>query len=273
MADNITVTSGSYSATIASDDIAGVAYQRVKGSIGADGTATDPIGVSAALDSNGTGVQAVGMLAQFDDSSTATVTENNFAAPRISSRRALLVEGVTSGIALASSIADGSNVTEGAIADAAVTAGASGSISAKLRSISRDLIANIVLAAGTNIIGYFGLAPRTSGGLSTYKLISAGTTNAQSVKGSAGQLYGWYISSSAVKTRYIKFYNKASAPTVGSDTPVLTLGIPGGGAANIEYTNGIDFTTGIAIAMTVNAADADSNAITANDITINLLYK
>lgn len=41
----------------------------------------------------------------------------------------------------------------GATADVAVTAGATGSISAKLRSISRDLVANIVLAAGTNAIG------------------------------------------------------------------------------------------------------------------------
>jgi len=41
----------------------------------------------------------------------------------------------------------------GATADAAVTAGATGSISAKLRSISRDLVANVVLAAGANAIG------------------------------------------------------------------------------------------------------------------------
>lgn len=41
----------------------------------------------------------------------------------------------------------------GATADAAVTAGATGSISAKLRSISRDIVANIVLAAGSAAIG------------------------------------------------------------------------------------------------------------------------
>lgn len=41
----------------------------------------------------------------------------------------------------------------GAAADAAVNAGATGSLSAKLRSISRDLVANIVLAAGANRIG------------------------------------------------------------------------------------------------------------------------
>lgn len=41
----------------------------------------------------------------------------------------------------------------GAAADAVVAAGAAGSLSAKLRAISRDIVANIVLAAGANVIG------------------------------------------------------------------------------------------------------------------------
>lgn len=53
-----------------------------------------------------------------------------------------------------STVADGANVVEGAVADAAVAAGATGSISAKLRAISRDLVSNIVLAAGSNVIGH-----------------------------------------------------------------------------------------------------------------------
>jgi hypothetical protein len=41
MADNVTVTAGSYSATVAADDIAGIHYQRVKIGIGADGSSAD----------------------------------------------------------------------------------------------------------------------------------------------------------------------------------------------------------------------------------------
>ena len=36
---------------------------------------------------------------------------------------------------------------------AAATAGSTGSVSAKLRAISRDIVSNIVLAAGANLIG------------------------------------------------------------------------------------------------------------------------
>lgn len=75
---------------------------------------------------------------------------------------------------LAVSAADGSSVTLGALADAAATAGATGSISAKLRSISRDLISNIVLAAGTNLIGKVGIDQTTPG--TTNRVQSGGTT-------------------------------------------------------------------------------------------------
>jgi len=54
---------------------------------------------------------------------------------------------------LGQTLVDGANIAVGATTDVAVTAGAAGSLSAKLRSISRDIVANIVLAAGANVIG------------------------------------------------------------------------------------------------------------------------
>lgn len=54
-----------------------------------------------AMDTVGTGIAAAGLMAQFDDAATGTVTENQFSTVRMSSRRALLVEGVASGTALA----------------------------------------------------------------------------------------------------------------------------------------------------------------------------
>lgn len=61
--------------------------------------------VVAALDSTGTGITAAGIVGQLDDTATAAVTENQFAPVRISTRRALLVEGVASGTAIPVSIA------------------------------------------------------------------------------------------------------------------------------------------------------------------------
>lgn len=53
MADNIAITQGA-GTTVATDDIGGVHYQRVKPTLGADGTAVD---VSAGAGAVGTGVQ------------------------------------------------------------------------------------------------------------------------------------------------------------------------------------------------------------------------
>lgn len=132
------------------------------------------------------------------------------------------------------------------------------------------------LPAGSNTIGNVGLAPQTSGGLSIGRVISAGSTNATSVKASAGQVFGIYAHNINAAVRYLKLYNKASAPTVGSDTPVLTLPIPGntaGAGFVLEPSNGIAFSTGIALALTTGVADSNSTAVAANEIVVNLLYK
>lgn len=116
-----------------------------------------------------------------------------------------------------------------------------------------------------------------AGGSTPYKLISAATTNATSVKASAGTLYSITASNINASPRYLKIYNKASAPTVGTDTPVLVFLIPGntaGAGTNIPIgLPGYEFTTGIAFALTTGAADSDTGAVAASEIIVNLGYK
>ncbi len=76
-------------------------------------------------------------------------TANEVARVKVNpSTGALLVEA--SGSGEATTVADGADVTQGAIADASVSAGATGTISAKLRRISADIasILTNTLAAG-----------------------------------------------------------------------------------------------------------------------------
>lgn len=113
----------------------------------------------------------------------------------------------------------------------------------------------------------------TSGGCDIGKLVSAASTNATSLKASAGQVYGVVIVNTNASARYFKFYNKASAPTVGTDTPLFTLGLPGAGGVSFSFPHGIPFATGIAYATTTGAADSDTAAVAANEITAVILYK
>lgn len=117
----------------------------------------------------------------------------------------------------------------------------------------------------------------TAGGCTPAKLISAATTNATSVKASAGQLYALQVINLNAATRYLKLYNKATAPTVGTDVPVQTLPIPPnsttGGGFVLPVPVGMEFTTGIAFALTTGVADADVGAVAANEIIVNYCTK
>jgi hypothetical protein len=131
------------------------------------------------------------------------------------------------------------------------------------------------LPAGTSTIGDVGFAARATGGLTIGRVISAASTNATSIKASAGRLHTIAAFNVNAAARYLKIYNKASAPTVGSDTPVLTFAIPGNTAAagfTIDSSIGWALSTGIAIALTTGITDADTGAVAASEIAVNLGY-
>ena len=115
--------------------------------------------------------------------------------------------------------------------------------------------------------------PATSGGLTIYRSIDLDETE-EEVKGTAGQLFGWYLYNAAASVRYLKFYNATAANvTVGTTTPVLTIPVAAGAAANVEFSNGIAFGTAITAAVTTGLADNDTGAPGANEFIINILYK
>jgi hypothetical protein len=102
---------------------------------------------------------------------------------------------------------------------------------------------------------------------------SAATTNATSVKATAGSVYSITASNTGAGAAFLKLYNKASSPTVGTDVPVLTIPIPASSVQNIEFgTAGHRFTTGIALAITNLAADSDTTAIAANQVKVLTAY-
>ncbi len=123
------------------------------------------------------------------------------------------------------------------------------------------------------------LAPQTTGGTTTFHLISAASTNATNIKNSAGQVYGYEFSNNDTGWAYVKFYNKATAPTVGTDTVIRTVGVPPAGRANYHSTVGIPFATGISIGTTGGATastsiqDSSTAVSVVNTLTIDIDYK
>lgn len=94
------------------------------------------------------------------------------------------------------------------------------------------------------------------------------------IKTSAGKLYGWFMHNAHTATLFVKFYNAtAASTTVGTTTPFLTMPMPAGASANVEFTNGIAFSTALCIAATTGVADADTGAPAANVLIANIFYK
>ena len=83
------------------------------------------------------------------------------------------------------------------------------------------------------------------------------------------------FNTNSTSVRYLKLYNKASAPTVGTDTPVATYLIPANGSGVVvEISNGMGaFTAGIALAVTGAMPDTDTTAVGANEVLVNLQWK
>jgi hypothetical protein len=136
-----------------------------------------------------------------------------------------------------------------------------------------DVLTLPALATGTNTIGNVGLAARTSGGWTPYRCLDLDETE-EEVKATAGQLGGWFLSNlHATDARFVKFYNATAASVVvGTTAPVLTIPLGAGEKANVEFTQGIAFSTAITIAATNALADADTGAPGANEVVGMVLY-
>lgn len=102
---------------------------------------------------------------------------------------------------------------------------------------------------------------------------SAATTNATSVKASAGTVYSVTASNTGAAAAFVKLYNLATAPTVGTSTIAITISVPAGGSTNLSFgAAGARFATGIGLSITNLAADADTTAVAAAQVKVITSY-
>lgn len=110
--------------------------------------------------------------------------------------------------------------------------------------------------------------------LTLFKAISVATTNATSVTNVLTRLHSLCLQGTTATARYVKLYNKATTPVVGTDIPVLTFMVPANGQmVNPEFGFGVKFPLGLAFAITAGVADADTAVVAANDVIVNMGYR
>lgn len=102
---------------------------------------------------------------------------------------------------------------------------------------------------------------------------SAASTNLTAVKTSAGTVYSLVARNTGAGAAFIKLYNKASAPVVASDVPVIVFEVAAAGLLQVNFgAIGHRFGTGIAMAITGALADTDATAVAAGQVRVLTSY-
>lgn len=112
------------------------------------------------------------------------------------------------------------------------------------------------------------------GGWTPSRIISAASNNATVVKASAGVLGFVSVSNLNAAVRYLKIYDKATAPAPGSDIAKIVVAIPTGSVpVNLALPDeGIAFAAGISFALVTGILDNDNTGVAASEILVNLGY-
>jgi hypothetical protein len=114
---------------------------------------------------------------------------------------------------------------------------------------------------------------QTTGGLTLHSRISV-PTDEVNVKNAAGQIFYLNVSNTNASARWLKIYDSNVAPTLGVGTPALRFLIPGGASGLDLYVGqGLPLSTGISYTLTTGVADADTGAVAANEVVVNMGYR
>jgi hypothetical protein len=142
---------------------------------------------------------------------------------------------------------------------------ASDSAAAMPVAVQNSLAVTAVTTQGTPV------APATP-----FILNSAASTNGALILTGTSGLHAFYATNTGAGAAYVKLYNKATAPTVGTDVPAMIIpvaaaaaGVPGVALLPIGY-QGFRFALGLGIAVTGGAADADTTAVAAGQVKVML---
>jgi len=110
-----------------------------------------------------------------------------------------------------------------------------------------------------------------------YFVNSAATTNGALILTGTSSVQFFYATNEGASYAYVKLYNKATAPTVGTDVPEMIIPIPpaaGGVPGMVNLNMGVfvcaRFALGLGIAITRNAVHTDTTAVGASEVKVKL---
>ena len=121
---------------------------------------------------------------------------------------------------------------------------------------------SVGLSAGSAYIGDVKVLPTISKAAIPLKVISAVGTNGTLVQVGASNVHFILIVSTAATPRFVKFYDQATTPVVGTDVPTHTFPLAVGASPIHAPAGGFNFTNGFAYAIDLNVNDNGATPFT-----------
>ncbi len=106
---------------------------------------------------------------------------------------------------------------------------------------------------------------------------STATTNETLIRGSAGSVFNIIVHNThsgggSGSSIALRFYDKATAPVVGTDVPMIVIHVQSNDSKEINFTSGITFKNGIAYSITAGDALLDSTPVSADGVQVYIGY-
>ena len=140
---------------------------------------------------------------------------------------------------------------------------------------------SVVVASGTittvTTVGTVTTAGTPAVPTTPYFVNSAASTNGALILTGTSGLQAFHATNTGAGAAYVKLYNKATAPTVGTDVPEMIIPVPAavagvpGVAQTLSFNfNSFRFALGLGIAITGGAADTDTTPVAAGQVKVKL---
>lgn len=126
--------------------------------------------------------------------------------------------------------------------------------------------------SGTVTVTSTRITPNAADGHSTHShYISAASTNDTLVLTGARAIGLIVATNTNAAARFLKIYNKATAPTSG-DTPIMTILLPPGQTVTITPSNSARVSLGLGFRLTTGIATADTGVVGASEHSVSFAY-
>ena len=138
------------------------------------------------------------------------------------------------------------------------------------------VVGNVVVTSGTTAVtvAAAGIAVAPVAPATPLIINSLATTNGQLVLTGTSGLQALYATNIGATIAFVKLYNKAAAPTVGTDVPAMLIPVPAavggvpGSALITPGFSGYRFPLGLGLAITGGMEDTDTTAVAAGQVKV-----